>query len=167
MGYNTGNVMRSLTAIIWTNSHYLATMSNYHNRIGLCLAVLGTVLLIVSGCSFSGQTRTPSPPLSAQQPPIYPNANNVKVDNTSAINVKRASFQTSDSSSEVQNYYRGVLLNDGWKVDAVSKPATPDSLYLSWGGPGLGGYGMDIVIRSSTNGLLNVEITLVAHNLQM
>src|SRR5690349_9921470 len=87
-------------------------------------------------------------PPSTQFILAYPNATHLNQDYTSIINVKVLDFQTSANPQTIQDYYKGILLKDGWKIDTVPVPATPDSLYFSYNG----GFGFALIIQQLDTG---------------
>ena len=105
-------------------------------------------------------------PPSTQYIPAYPNATHLDQDYTSIINVKTLDFQTSANPQTIQDYYKGILLKDGWNIDTVSVPATPDSLYFSYLQHG-DGFSLNLIIQQLDNGDTSVHIKLIAHNLFM
>jgi hypothetical protein len=136
---------------------------------------LVVVIALVTAFSLLAGTVPRSIPPSTQHIPIYPNATQLHQDYTSITNVKRVDFQTSASPQTIQNYYKGILLKQGWTLDSIGRPATPDSLYFSYvvqyqqydGGFSFHtvsyGYAFDLVIQQLDNGETSVHIKLVVY----
>jgi hypothetical protein len=108
----------------------------------------------------------PAIPPSTQYIPAYPNATHLDQDYTSITNVKVLDFQTSANPQTIQDYYKGILLKDGWNIDTVSVPATPDSLYFSYTQHDAG-FSFALIIQQLDTGETSVHIKLVSHNLFM
>jgi hypothetical protein len=128
----------------------------------LILLVAVGVIALVAVFSLVVALRPRSLPPSTQYIPAYPNATHLHQDYTSAINVKALDFQTSANPQTIQDYYKGILLKDGWKIDTLRVPATPDSLsfsYLQHDDI----FSFDLVIEQLDNGATGVHIELVVY----
>ena len=132
----------------------------------LILLVAVGVIALVAVFSLVVALMPRSLPPSTQYIPAYPNATHLHQDYTSIANVKVLDFQTSAYPQTIQDYYKGILLKDGWEIDTVPVPATPDSLYFSYLQHG-NGFDFDLVIQQLDNRETGVHIKLVAHNLFM
>ncbi|HST04560.1 MAG TPA: hypothetical protein VLQ48_07480 [Chloroflexia bacterium] len=141
--------------------------------ITVILLIAAYLSLVFGGLIFNLAPRS-SPP-SAHYIPIFPNATQLHQDYTSISNVKSADFQTSASPKTIQNYYKNILLKEGWTIDTVRTPDTPDSLYFSFsthyqqydGGITFHtvsfGNAFELVIRRLDNWGTGVHIRLVAY----
>src|SRR4051794_18246177 len=124
-------------------------------------AVLWLILLLgFSGCSL---IPAPTPPSSTQYPPIYPGAQQVQTQILSTYagpyNDKHISFQTTDRPEDVLAFYRTTLSKDGWQPPPVSAPS--NTLFMGWvDGSANPAFRLEIVMKSTTNGVIQVELTL-------
>ena len=94
--------------------------------------VAGGVIALVAVFSLVvGLMPRPLPP-STQYIPAYPNATHLHQDYTSIKNVKVLDFQTSANPQTIQDYYKGILLKKGWKIDtsAYTRHARFSLLFL-------------------------------------
>jgi hypothetical protein len=132
----------------------------------LVLLVAVGVIALVAVFSLVVALMPRSLPPSTQHIPAYPDATHLHQDYTSAINVKALDFQTSANPQTIQDYYKGFLLKDGWNIDTVSVPATPDSLYFSYTQHDAG-FSFALIIQQLDTGETSVHIKLVSHNLFM
>jgi hypothetical protein len=97
-------------------------------RRGTAAIALITLLvsLELSGCSGYNQELYTPPPASVSKPPIYPGAQNTKVEPEGSHEPKfeeRITFQVSDEPDKVLEYYEESLIGDGWhRVQLETQP---------------------------------------------
>src|SRR4051794_34140739 len=99
-----------------SHRHFLVAFS-------LALAVL------LAGCSAHlGPSPKAAVPPSITNPPIYPGAQNIKRERPLNEFGPRITFETTDTLSTVNDYYRNLLLKEGWTPSSVQ---APNNLYFS------------------------------------
>ena len=116
--------------------------------IGACAIMLGT------GCSAHNYK---APPVSAEHPLLYSNAQQVTVQKSRGPNgmpVQEISFQTVDKPDAVPSFYMNALLGDGWKYERRSKL---DKLHFYWI-EGCPVHGMDVILAVTSRGQTSVRL---------
>jgi hypothetical protein len=121
--------------------------------------IIGLTLLALAGGCASQNDMTPPP--SAQNPPIYPDAEQKVVRNIPGVNnipTQIISYRTRSKPEDVLEFYKGVLLKDDWRV---RKSYTFDGLHFDWVA-GCPIYGLDVVIKSRSIEYSEIEQKLTA-----
>src|SRR5437870_7569129 len=96
-------------------------------RVLLTLCMFGVFLLI--GCSNLG---TATPPASAQNPPLFPEAQAVQTQTIPGDKPKPTkviTFETSAHPGAIMAYYRDALIRDGWGVE---NSTTKSNVHYYW-----------------------------------
>jgi hypothetical protein len=118
------------------------------------------MLTTIAACSTS---RTVQPPPSTQNPPLYPGAQQVVVQDLpgGSMPQRQIRFVTTDNPEHVLQFYKDSLVIDGWFFrDDIS---SPEASYFGW----LGGsanepaYTMAIFVELTEGAQTNVEVHLV------
>jgi hypothetical protein len=128
----------------------------------ICLIALAMMALYFAISSQWRPNRNYPPP-SAINAPIYPGATHVTSDTTSIVNVKSYEFQTHDKPADVLNYYKCVLIDDGWEernMQSGWESHAASYMLHDPDGPGFYSLELDAPIRSTDN-ITHVTIRLV------
>jgi hypothetical protein len=128
----------------------------------LCNALYVSLVIMLVACSQSTHFSNKLPPSSTKNPPLYPNAQQVKVQSGgTAMGTpdQITSFYTSALPDAVVSFYKDALLQDGWEV--TLNAATSNITYFEWIGatPRISTYRLDLVItRTSTTTLVELRL---------
>jgi len=125
------------------------------------VAVPLVLIMLLPACSLTrwGPGDTYSLPLpSTQNPPIYPNAQDVSISTNSVE--KRITFETSAESAKVLDYYKSLLLKEGWIFVPGDDP--PNWLSFEYGNGPFYRFGVEVDNGSSghTNVVLIIQTFL-------
>jgi hypothetical protein len=124
----------------------------------IVLGLLLIVLAILGGYRLfrlQALAATPPPP-SIVNPPIYPGAQQVKVEPRPSEFGPRITFETSDNIAQVLEYYNSLLSGEGWTPDGTSE--SPNSLVFSYGnGPY---YGFAVKVEELSPNQMKVTLLL-------
>lgn len=102
------------------------------------------------------------PPPSALNAPIYPGATHIISDTASTVNVKYYEFQTYNKPNAILQYYKDVLIKDGWEERDMPSGWAAHAASFRWRHPnGTVFYSLllDAPIRSTDN-ITHVTIKL-------
>lgn len=94
--------------------------------VALCVALVTFVPQLIWTAFLRDRFFTPPPP-SALNPPIYPNARQVKVEDK-GNGLKITTFETTDKDEAVLAFYDSVLLKDRW-VHPLEGDSYPDNVF--------------------------------------
>src|SRR5690349_6178944 len=79
-------------------------------------------IVVLSACSANNSFSDDSPP-SAKHIPAYPNAVSIKEE--AVGNVHRTVFTTADGGTNVLDYYKSILVPEGWAMYPIPSQSTP------------------------------------------
>lgn len=116
------------------------------------LLVICLSLLMLCGC----ETRGSFPSAQRDAPPVlpeYPGAINLQVQTLEASNADKLliSFQTTNTSLELRNFFDKELVVKGWEKFAVDRYYEKKACPI---------YGLNILYQRTTPGLTDVELRL-------
>ncbi len=108
-------------------------------KIASMTLLVSFMLIMFAGCDVRYESPPkPGPPStwppSAKNPPIYPDAQNLKdelegFEETAFL--RTITFETIDEPGNVLDYYKSVLEKAGWEPEQVDNK-DPDTLYYAW-----------------------------------
>ncbi|HKP54548.1 MAG TPA: hypothetical protein VJ183_18075 [Chloroflexia bacterium] len=126
----------------------------HHQRERIAITGFFIVLLIlITGCSSRGASyKAPLP--STVNPPIYPGAQNIRRDRPPNEVII---FETSDKPDEVLEYYKDIVLKEGWRFDQESQ--SENYLYVEYGP--CPEYRFSVETRKESTGLTRVVLEVL------
>lgn len=132
----------------------MAFMGVHHQRELIAITGFSIVLLILTaGCS-SGSASYKAPLPSTVNPPIYPGAQNIRRDQPPNEVII---FETSDEPDEVLEYYKDIVLKEGWRFDQESQ--SENYLYVEYGP--CPEYRFSLETRKESTGLTRVVLKVL------
>ena len=124
------------------------------------IGIIWAVSLLTLSLSCTSRNSGASKPLpSFANPPIYPGALNVEVENLPSGNKEPArhiTFDAPDEPAKVLDFYKGLLLKEGWMVR--KNEDDPDGLYFL-GGSGIT-YSFSVGTKTISKDRTTVELYL-------
>jgi hypothetical protein len=84
--------------------------------------VCAITIIMLAACSANNCFFDDSPP-SAKHIPVYPNAASIREE--AVGNVHRTVFTTADGGTNVLDYYKSILVPEGWAMYPVPSQSTP------------------------------------------
>ena len=127
--------------------------------------LLFTLLILLPACSrpLFEVNQTPQPTLpTAENPPIYPDARNMKEEFEGHIKtayLRRITYDTSGEPDKVVDFYKNVLEKDGWRSTPPDDQA-PNELYYTWQNGMV--HGFTVRVQKTSTNLTSVELILSA-----
>lgn len=124
-------------------------------HLGRCLAPYATLLCVLAACSHSGPYVPPPP--SFQNPPTYPNAQQLQATPTlldEYMPGTLVTFSTNDSPDSVLTFYETLLLSEGWTF-SDSEPGISMRFKITKGCPL---YYFEVVTPPDEDAVTSVEL---------
>src|SRR4051794_26214346 len=101
--------------------------------LALCVTLMGPTIVPVVWNNLPITFLFTKVPDSALNPPIYPHANALQT--IEEGNTRTMTFTTTDASSDVLDYYAGVLKSDGWVNPLINDEYPANVFEWHQGGP--------------------------------
>ena len=125
----------------------------------VCVSLLLVALIALSGVPKS------QIPASAHNPPVYPNAYQINVEEAAYGASKVVTFETSDAPEAVCTYYKATLAKDGWSDVQCHSGSKTITAFFEWvqtdvNGPTDIGYHLVLTAKAIEFGQTNVTLEL-------